>query len=530
MNHVDEKYQLSTPLVFFNHHEYLVSKGTPSLVVNHFPNIYADAPLHTRVIRIPRWYCNEYSDLIPQFSTVYPGDEEGAINGGDAVGNYDLNKFGVTSKVLGLDSVISKDELYKVVLEINNILSEAFTPYSLCTAVENILDILTGGMSTLVWNHIGGTHTNRTLRKLDTLIDEQNKHFKEAGIDLVVVSPQTTGYLSFIAEIQELFTKSGVFASDLKLMREKIEYDLSRDRKWKHRAQQKAKAAKIKIGHGGTLDPMASGVLVVGVGSGTKKLQYYLSECQKTYETKALLGMSTTTGDSEGEILTQNEIQHITPELVKSTVKRFVGEIKQTPPIFSALKVNGKPLYEYAREGLPLPKQIKVRDVKVNSIQVIDDDLLSTNHEFVKLESELDENGVPKEHALKNNPTLNDSPLYFADKDAVVPKPRLLPEGESLPQKLPLLHLIADVSSGTYIRSLISDIGRAMQSSAYMVELIRTKQSEWELDKNVFTIQDFHKEESVWGPVLKKVLDQGGANIDLERELAGRKRTIDKVE
>ena len=62
-------------------------------------------------------------------------------------------------------------------------------------------------------------------------------------------------------------------------------------------------------------------------------------------------------------------------------------------------------------------------------------------------------------------------------------KPKLLADDESLPEKLPMIHFISDVSSGTYIRSLISDIGRAMESSAYMVELIRTKQSEWELGK-----------------------------------------------
>lgn len=197
-------------------------------------------------------------------------------------------------------------------------------------------------------------------------------------------------------------------------------------------------------------------------------------------------------------------------------MEKFIGDIKQTPPIFSALKVNGKPLYEYARKGLPLPTNIKVRDVTVNNITVIKEDSLKTDHEFTKLESELDENGVPKEHGLKDNPTLNDSPLFFskqylekAEKEGLpkeTGKPKLLADDESLPEKLPMIHFISDVSSGTYIRSLISDIGRAMESSAYMVELIRTKQSEWELGKNVFKFEDFEKDERIWGPVLKKVL------------------------
>ncbi|KAI5956555.1 PUS4 [Candida jiufengensis] len=357
------------------------------------------------------------------------------------------------------------------------------------------------------------------------------KKTKMNGV-FAIYKPSGISSANFINDIQDLFTNSRKFASDLKAARDKVYYDLSRDKKWQKRARKKADSTKVKIGHGGTLDPLASGVLVVGVGSGTKKLQYYLAECQKTYETKALLGISTTTGDSEGEIITKNETEHITPELVIEATKKFIGDIKQTPPIFSALKVNGKPLYEYAREGLPLPKGIKVRDVKVHDISVVLDDLLTKDHEFTKLESQLDENGVPKEHGLMNNPTLNDSPLYFSrqyleksDKSKVN-NPRILADGEELPEKLPLIHFISDVSSGTYIRSLISDIGRALESSAYMVELIRSKQSEWELNKNVFKFEDFKKDENIWGPVLQKVLKNGGENINLAEELDEAEKTF----
>lgn len=99
-----------------------------------------------------------------------------------------------------------------------------------------------------------------------------------------------------------------------------------------------------------------------------------------------------------------------------------------------------------------------------------------------------------------------------------VGKPRSLAD-DSLPEKLPLIHLTADVSSGTYIRSLVSDYGRALESSAYMVELIRVRQSEWQLGKNVFKISDFeNRDERIWGPVLKKVLDSDH-DIDVLKEL-----------
>lgn len=110
-----------------------------------------------------------------------------------------------------------------------------------------------------------------------------------------------------------------------------------------------------------------------------------------------------------------------------------------------------------------------------------------------------------------NNPTLNDSPLYYSKEylessegDLGDVRPKLLGDDQHQPEKLPLIHFVSDVSSGTYIRSLISDIGRAMESAAYMVELIRVKQSEWQLEKNVFRMEDFDKSEDIWGPILKK--------------------------
>lgn len=331
----------------------------------------------------------------------------------------------------------------------------------------------------------------------------------------------------FIGDLQHIFTKSQVFLQDLNDMKNNTSKNLSTDKKWtKERIEKKVRNVKIKIGHGGTLDPLANGVLVIGVGNGTKKLQYYLGECDKTYETKALLGISTTTGDSEGEIITKNKIDHITKEMINDTAQKFVGDLKQTPPIFSALKMNGKPLYDYAREGKPLPMPIKHRDVKVHGIVVEDKDSLSKEHDFEKLESKLDENGNPKEHELANNPTLNDSPLFFSNQYLEKAKAENLPTNvnkaavieseDEHPKKLPLIHFVADVSSGTYIRSLVSDIGRALESSAYMVELKRSKQSDWVLGENVFKMEDFtERDERVWGVALKEVLDKG-SKVNLE--------------
>lgn len=345
-----------------------------------------------------------------------------------------------------------------------------------------------------------------------------------------VEKPAGVTSTKLVSDLQYIFTHSQEFAEDVKQAKALARKQLGTDKNWsEERINRRVDKIKVKVGHGGTLDPLASGVMIIGLGSGTKQLLYYLTECRKTYTATALLGHSTTTGDSEGEIVTSNPVSHITKDLITKTATKFVGDIKQTPPIFSALKMNGKPLYDYAREGLPLPKPIKSRQVKIYGIKVHEEDSLLDDHEYGKLQSKLDDNGEPLEHALANNQTLNDTPLYFSqqflddssisEEEKVTNKPNPLKDGETLPENLPMFRITADVSSGTYIRSLLNDIGRAMDSSAYMVDLIRSKQSDWELGVNTFKYSDFQgRDESVWGPVLRKVLEQGH-RVRVEREL-----------
>lgn len=336
-----------------------------------------------------------------------------------------------------------------------------------------------------------------------------------------VEKPSGISSAACLNKLQNVFRDSKIFASDLAEMKA-TRLD-NYNKAGGKGSRRKLNNIKVKMGHGGTLDPLASGVLVVGVGSGTKRLQNYLVGGVKVYETRALLGASTTTGDSEGEILTRTRFDHITKELVDETREKFVGDITQTPPLFSALKMDGMPLYEYARKGLPLPKKIKSREVKVYDMKICDD-TLTRDHEFVFKKPEIDEDGVSLDKKLSSNPTLNDDELFFskqfiekAEKEELntkVEPPKLVDEQLASEYELesfraPVLHFISKVSSGTYIRSLISDFGKALSSSLYMVELIRLEQAEWDLNKNVFKMQDFEKDERVWGPVLKNVLDKG---------------------
>lgn len=132
-----------------------------------------------------------------------------------------------------------------------------------------------------------------------------------------------------------------------------------------------ARELKVKLGHGGTLDPLATGVLILGVGRGTKQLQSFLG-CKKTYETVVLFGVSTDTYDRVGRVLKRAPYDHITRKMVEDALGSFRGKFQQMPPLYSALKMNGKPLYEYAREGKPIPREIQTREVEVTEIELVE--------------------------------------------------------------------------------------------------------------------------------------------------------------
>ncbi len=127
----------------------------------------------------------------------------------------------------------------------------------------------------------------------------------------------------------------------------------------------------MKIGHGGTLDPLATGVLIAGVGRGTKSLHDFLL-CTKEYEAVVLFGTSTDTYDRNGKVLKRAPYEHITKDAVEKALDQFRGKFKQMPPLYSALKMNGKPLYEYAREGKEIPRDIEKRDVEVLQLEMVE--------------------------------------------------------------------------------------------------------------------------------------------------------------
>ena len=127
------------------------------------------------------------------------------------------------------------------------------------------------------------------------------------------------------------------------------------------------KMFNTKVGHTGTLDPNATGVLPILLGKGTK-ISKYLIEHNKTYIAELALGEKSSTGDIEGEIIEKQELPNLEEHQIKQVLESFIGKQMQTPPIYSAIKINGKKAYEYARSGQTIelkPREIEIMDISL---------------------------------------------------------------------------------------------------------------------------------------------------------------------
>ncbi|RLJ61469.1 tRNA pseudouridine synthase B [Lacinutrix venerupis] len=185
---------------------------------------------------------------------------------------------------------------------------------------------------------------------------------------------------------------------------------------------------KIKVGHAGTLDPLATGLLVICTGKMTKQINTFQGQI-KEYTGTIVLGSTTPSFDLETEINETFSTKHITEDLIHETTKQFIGEIDQFPPVFSALKKDGKRLYEYARAG---------EDVEVKSRKIF-----IKEFEITKIDANL-------------------------------------------------VNFRVVCSKGTYIRSLANDFGKALNSGGHLSVLRRTKIGDFNVDK-ALSIEAFIK-------------------------------------
>ena len=174
---------------------------------------------------------------------------------------------------------------------------------------------------------------------------------------------------------------------------------------------------RFKVGHAGTLDPVATGVLLLCTGKATKRIEE-LQKHTKEYEAEITLGATTPSYDMEHPVDATFPYEHITREMVENTLKQFIGDIAQRPPLFSACKVDGKRAYDLARKGSDM--QLEPKLVRIDNIELLEFDL-------------------------------------------------------------PKIRIRVTCGKGTYIRSLARDIGEALESGAYLSELTRTRVGEFKL-------------------------------------------------
>ena len=175
---------------------------------------------------------------------------------------------------------------------------------------------------------------------------------------------------------------------------------------------------KFKIGHAGTLDPRATGLLIVCTGKFTKKIQE-IQDAPKEYLTEIKIGVQTESYDTEKPEILQQDYSHISEEFILETLQKFVGEIDQKPPVFSAIKIDGNRAYDLARKGQEV--EMKSRKTTIHYLNIIEIDL-------------------------------------------------------------PFVRFTVGCSKGTYIRSLAHDIGQALGVGAYLTNLRRTKIGDYSVE------------------------------------------------
>ncbi len=218
---------------------------------------------------------------------------------------------------------------------------------------------------------------------------------------------------------------------------------------------------KFKIGHAGTLDPLATGLLLICVGKATKSIPQ-LQDGDKVYTGTMVFGATTPCFDLERPIDQYYPYEHITPALLENAVRQFTGTIMQTPPLFSAVKVDGRRAYEIARNQEPEEKEIKSKPVNVYSFEITD----------FRRSSEVG--------ARKSEP----SDLIPPTSDLRPPTSHLYkaPLGE-VPPHLPQADFHIHCGKGTYIRSLARDLGTALGSGAFLFSLRRERVGEYTVDQ-----------------------------------------------
>ncbi|KAI0780951.1 pseudouridylate synthase 4 [Trametes elegans] len=317
-----------------------------------------------------------------------------------------------------------------------------------------------------------------------------------------VVKPSGPTSMSLVNDVKQLVANSPLFVEESKLAA-KAKNPSKRGR---HRRD------AVKIGQGGTLDPLADGVLVIGVGKGTKKLSEFL-DCVKEYRTTCLLGCETDSYDSEGKQVRVAPWRHVTREQVEEHLAQFRGEIEQVPPLFSALKMDGMPLYDYARKGIPLPRPIEKRKVTVHELELVE--WLGSDHSY----------RFPEKKFSKEEQEAMEKALQSVDDGVSITDE---PDEEVSSENAPTAFVLRmKVSGGTYVRSIVHDLAHALGSAGHVVTLTRSRQGRFALEPT----QDGDRACVPWEVFQSALADEGEADDDghkeWEREVLAKLERVD---
>ncbi|GAA5849903.1 hypothetical protein JCM9279_002458 [Rhodotorula babjevae] len=281
--------------------------------------------------------------------------------------------------------------------------------------------------------------------------------------------------MTLLNRLQPLFSASALFRDPNKPNQDN---SAKRGARGGRRGGRGRRDDKVKMGQGGTLDPLADGVLVVGTNAATKSLSRFL-DCTKEYRAIGLVGCSTDSYDSQGKRVRTCAWDGVTRQSVEDALARFRGEIEQTPPIYSALKMDGKPLYEYARTNTPLPRPIPPRKVTVFSLELVNF-VDGADHAYEYPADELDEGARSELERLEKMVKEGRTEVPAEDEVAAAPEPA--PTSSEPTARPPTFEIKMTVSSGTYVRSIVHDLGLALGSAAHVVKLTRTRQGEFVLE------------------------------------------------
>lgn len=234
----------------------------------------------------------------------------------------------------------------------------------------------------------------------------------------------------------------------------------------------------LKVGHGGTLDPLATGVLVIGLGRGCKRLHDFLKEHRKGYRAVGRFGQAYDTYDCTGQVTATRPFEHIEEAQIRQALRdHFTGNIMQTPPPFSALKINGERAYAIARKRQQAAAA--TRDDAKKRMTVLTEGEAGT--EAAAAAAAAAEADKPAQERDADDKRTVDAGSDQDEMPKLAPRPILIERIELLRWESPEFEIDMECGSGTYVRSIIHDLGTLLHSAAAMFALVRTKQGPFAL-------------------------------------------------